>query len=152
MSLILKISLASHVILGIIAIIFFYAVWLNLFKQKLNLKLLKFSSLTGLIAFLLSWLTGGYYYVVYYGNAVRPGIKGGQFPWAHTIVMEAKEHIFLFLPFLAAISFIVLWFFGQTIATDAKLKKGLLFINAVIAVIGTAIALSGIIISGAIRQ
>ncbi|MEK7146995.1 MAG: hypothetical protein AAB772_01930, partial [Patescibacteria group bacterium] len=80
MSLILKISLASHVILGIIAIIFFYAVWLNLFKQKLNLKLLKFSSLTGLIAFLLSWLTGGYYYVVYYGNAVRPGIKGGQFP------------------------------------------------------------------------
>src|SRR3989338_3609359 len=55
------------------------------------------AALLGIVGFLGSWIAGGYYYVVTYGPLVKPIIKGGSAPWAHAIVMEAKEHIFLFL-------------------------------------------------------
>lgn len=47
--------------------------------------------------FVASWIAGGYYYVVYYGSLVKPSIKSGSAPWAHSIFMEVKEHIFLFI-------------------------------------------------------
>src|SRR3989344_3382411 len=51
----------------------------------------------GVAAFVASWIAGGYYYVIYYGTLVKPVIKSGLAPWAHNIVMETKEHIFLFV-------------------------------------------------------
>ncbi|MBI2096914.1 MAG: hypothetical protein HYT40_02040, partial [Candidatus Sungbacteria bacterium] len=51
----------------------------------------------GVLAFIASWLAGGYYYVVYYGTLVKPVIKSGAASWAHNIIMETKEHIFLFV-------------------------------------------------------
>lgn len=63
----------------------------------------------GVLGFLLSWLFGGYYYVVYYGTLVKPEIKAGVAPWVHSIVMETKEHIFLFvIPLVCTIFFLAL--------------------------------------------
>ena len=53
------------------------------------------------VALLAAWVSGGWYYVSEYGNAVKPIIKAGPLPWTHSIMMETKEHLFLFLPFLA---------------------------------------------------
>ncbi len=47
------------------------------------------------------WIVGGYNYRTAYGAEVRPVILAGPTPWAHLIVMEAKEHIFVFLPIIA---------------------------------------------------
>lgn len=152
MGLFLKINLAAHIILGIIGVIFFYVVWLNLLKSKINLKLLKYSSLGGLISFLTSWLTGGYYYYAYYSPVVRSIIKSGQYPWAHTIFTESKEHIFFFLPFLAIVSFSVFWLIGEKIENNNKLKRNLIMINGLITAIGIFIAVAGMLISGAVRQ
>jgi len=58
-----------------------------------------------LILFLTSWASGAYYYVIHYGKNVKPIIVAGSYPWAHTFFMEAKEHVFLIIPFLA----LVLW-------------------------------------------
>src|SRR3989338_1892171 len=63
----------------------------------------------GVAAFIASWLAGGYYYVVYYGTLVKPVIKSGVAPWVHNIVMETKEHIFLFvIPLAMTVLFITL--------------------------------------------
>src|SRR3989344_9313534 len=63
----------------------------------------------GVAAFAASWLAGGYYYVVYYGTLVKPVIQSGAAPWVHNIVMETKEHIFLFVvPLAMTVLFITL--------------------------------------------
>lgn len=65
-------------------------------------------SLIGLLLFVASWIVGGYYYVVTYGSAVKPVITASEFSWAHSIIMETKEHVFLFLPVLAVLVWLVL--------------------------------------------
>ncbi len=46
------------------------------------------------------WIVGGYNYLTNYGSQVKPIILAGPEPWAHSIVMEVKEHIFIFLPII----------------------------------------------------
>jgi len=60
-------------------------------------------SLAGLLLLVTSWIVGGYYYVTTYGGAVKPVIIGSEYAWAHSVVMEAKEHIFLLIPLMAAV-------------------------------------------------
>lgn len=50
----------------------------------------------GLFGFIASWFFGGFYYVNYYGGLVKLVIKSGAAPWAHSVFMETKEHIFCF--------------------------------------------------------
>ncbi|MBI2113230.1 MAG: hypothetical protein HYT50_01455 [Candidatus Wildermuthbacteria bacterium] len=57
----------------------------------------RMAAFIAVLGFLLSWMFGGYYYVVFYGTLVKPEIKAGVAPWVHSIVMETKEHIFLFV-------------------------------------------------------
>lgn len=55
------------------------------------------------LAAVLMWLTyvvGGYWYVTYYG-ADKAIIKAGPWPFAHSLFMESKEHLFLMLIMLA---------------------------------------------------
>lgn len=150
MNLFLKIILISHVFLGLLGVVAFYAVWMGLLKQKLSLKILRFASLTGLIAFILSWLNG-VYYVVYYSKIVRTIIKTGQYSWAHNIFMEAKEHIFLFVPFLSAVVFLILWFLGDKLENESNLKRSTVALTGLVTVLGIIITLSGLLISGAVR-
>lgn len=150
MSMLLKIILISHVFLGVLGVIAFYAVWMGLLKQKLSLKFLQFASLTGLISFVLSWLNG-VYYVIYYSKAVRAAIKAGQYSWAHTVFMESKEHIFLFVPFLSAVVFLTLWFLGDKLENEINLKRSTIMISGLVTVLGIIITLSGLLISGAVR-
>lgn len=150
MSDLLKFMLAAHVLLGIIGIIAFYAVWMGLLKRRLNLRFLKWSALVGFSAYILSWLTGGYYYVDYYGSNVKPVILAGSYPLAHIIATETKEHVFLFLPFLALVITLALWFYGGKTENE-KFKKTLAALAAVTTLLGAAIALAGVVISGAAR-
>ncbi|MCR4323230.1 MAG: hypothetical protein NUV61_04050 [Candidatus Azambacteria bacterium] len=147
----LKTLLSLHVILGVIGVIAFAGVWMNMLKRALPLKFLKWSSAIGFISFIASWFAGGYYYTVYYGKAAKPLIVKGQYPWAHALFMEAKEHIFLFLPFLAASLFIALLLLDKNAETEVPLKRALTWLAGVIVVLGIIMTLSGIIISGAVR-
>ena len=147
----LTFSLITHVILGIVAVAASYAVWLELLKKSPSLSFLKKSSLISFFSYLLSWLSGGYYYVVYYGDIQKPKIIAGAYPWAHKIFTEAKEHIFLFLPFTALALLLILWKAGGDLPQNELLRKWAVFLAATITVIGILIALAGIIISGATR-
>lgn len=46
------------------------------------------------------WIAGGYNYLTDYGSQVKPVILAVPEPWVHSIVMEVKEHIFIFLPII----------------------------------------------------
>lgn len=151
MSVLLQYLLIIHVFLGLLGIAAFYAALMVLLKplNPLKIKLLKIYSLAGFVSFILSWFSGGYYYVIYYGFAVRPLIKAGEYPWIHTVLMETKEHIFLFLPFFALAAAAGIYLFSGNLEQNPRIKKQIAFVCAIITIIGAAIALMGMAISGA---
>lgn len=104
----------------------------------------------GVLAFIASWLFGGYYYVVYYGSLVKPIIKNGAAPWVHNIMMETKEHIFLFIvPLAMTVFFIVL--LGKDDIERLKLRRITIWLCGAIAVLGLLIGIMGFMISAAAR-
>jgi len=99
----------------------------------------------GLLGFLGTWITGGYYYVKYYGSLVKPTILQGLAPWAHSIAMEAKEHVFLLLVPLAVVSILA------ARSQDPTLRRPALWLALLIAAIGLSIGAMGFAISAAAR-
>jgi hypothetical protein len=152
MTLLLQTSLVAHVILGVIGVAASYAVWLHGVKKIPPIKFLKISAGIAFFSFVFSWIAGAYYYVVYYGTAVKPIIKAGAFPWAHNFVMEMKEHVFLLLPFLSFVVFGILLVFGELLGKEENipLKRALSFLSGMVVLLGFLIAVSGIVISGAV--
>lgn len=148
MSSLFAITLIGHVILGIIGVMASYVVLLNLLKKTLSLRTLEYAALTACVSYILSWFAGGYYYVFYYGSNVKPVIKEGAYPWAHLVLMEAKEHIFLFLPFATLVLYLAIKYYNSDLDTDATKKRNIIVLSAVITIIATLITLSGILITG----
>ena len=79
-------------------------------------------------------------------------ILAGAYPWVHKIVMEAKEHIFLFIPFMTLVVMIGIFAAPDAILGDRPIKKSLAWLSAFVFVLGALIALAGVAISGAARQ
>lgn len=151
MTTLLQFSLVAHVILGVVGVAALYLVLLNMLKKEPSLPMLKWASLVSFLAIVASWVSGGYYYVVYYGEKVKPIIVGGAYPWAHKIMTETKEHIFLFLPFAALALVILVWLLGDTLKTDDRLRRAAVFLAGAATAVGVVITLSGVLISGAVR-
>jgi len=146
-----KILLVSHVIAGLLAIIASYAVWMGLLKRELSAKFLTRTSWFAAVMIWVSWLAGGYYYWAYYGQSVKTVIIQGRYAWAHSVFMESKEHVFLFLPFLYLVLAIVISGFSDRLTAQPDLKKQLALLAAINAILGIIITLSGVVISGAVR-
>lgn len=104
----------------------------------------------GVLGYLVSWLIGGYYYVKFYGSLVKPGVIAGNAPWAHEIVMEVKEHIFLFLLPLALTIFFFA-FFSRDALDGGRLRKPFRNLVMLTALLGLLIGAMGFIISAAAR-
>ena len=84
----------SHVLLGVLGIMFAVAVYMDTSNvNEGNIARIKKLSLAVAVLLVLSYLIGGYWYVVFYGHD-RDIIKAGQWPWAHNYLMEVKEHVF----------------------------------------------------------
>lgn len=145
------IFLILHVILGLISVICSYAILLQLLRKNTSLSFLKKASLLNLISIWGSWLAGGYYYVLYYGPQVKPMIMKGAYTWAHTIFMEAKEHIFLMMPFVAIVFCALVFLLKDNLLANEKLKARTAALAAIFTILGTIMALSGVLISGGAR-
>lgn len=144
-------NLIAHIVLGLIGVIAFYAAWMILLKEKSALKWPKILSLVGALSFWGSWITGGYYYVKFYGKAVKPIILSGKYPWAHTVITESKEHIFLILPFLSIAVFLLLWMLEKKIQNDEGVKKWAAYLSGLIFALSAIIAFAGVAISSAVK-
>ncbi len=141
-------TLITHVIAGVIGVMTLYAILMNLFKRKSSIRFLKFASVTAFVSYLMSWFSGGYYYVLRYGPEVKPLIKGGDYPFVHSFFMETKEHLFLLLPILTFILMLVFFFREKEIVSGGKTKQALVYITVLSFVTALFITLSGILISG----
>ena len=148
MSSLFAMVLTTHIISGVVGVCASYAVLLFLLKRHVNRLSLAWSSFIAFFSYLVSWFSGGYYYVLYYGDNVKPIIKEGAYPWAHLVFMEAKEHLFLALPFSTLALYLVLFYASDRLETNPDLKKSLIILSVTITAIATIITLSGIIISG----
>lgn len=104
----------------------------------------------GTAAFAASWIAGGYYYVVYYGTLVRPVIKSGMAPWAHNIIMETKEHIFLFI-IPVAVTVLLLTLLTKKDVERLGLKRLTGRLSLTVVILGLLIGAMGFVISAAAR-
>ncbi len=137
--------LIGHILFGLIGIFASLGVVLALVGRVYNHKLALCSSATAFVTYMLSWFLGGWYYITFYGSVVKPVIKEGPYPWAHLIVMESKEHIFLMLPILTAVLTLAIYL-GRG---RGKAVAALAILTAIIAVF---ILVTGIVISGAVQR
>ena len=109
-----------------------------------------FTALIGVVAFVGSWLAGGYYYVIYYGVLVKPVIKSGVAPWVHNIIMETKEHIFLFvIPLSITVFFIT--FLEKEEMERLRIRRFAIWLSGIVAGLGLLIGAMGFVISAAAR-
>jgi hypothetical protein len=141
-----------HAFLGEFAVFAFFFVFVALFNPSpKHVKWIERIALLGVIFLFLSWVAGGYYYVTIYGPEVKPLIKEGPQPWAHSIFTEVKEHVFLFLPFLGLMALFLLRSAGDSILKDAKSRRAVQLLSLMIVLIGLSMAGMGYIISTGAR-
>lgn len=140
--------LATHVFAGVIGVIATFLVVLTLLKSTPNIKKLRVTSFLATLSYFISWFSGGYYYWKYYGDNVKPIIKDGDYAWAHSIVMEAKEHVFLLLPVMALVIMSFAYFSSGRLLSDSEFKSSVTFFSIVALVLAVLITLSGMIITG----
>ncbi|RMD45642.1 hypothetical protein D6829_01715 [Candidatus Pacearchaeota archaeon] len=143
-----------HAFLGEIGIVLFIWVFVEMLSPNKERAIrAKKVACWGLLMFVLSWIVGGIYYVNTYGPDIKPKIKAGPQKWAHGIFMETKEHIFLFLPFLAFVTFFMLNNFEKDLSKGKRedVRKGVLLLSGLIVALGFLIALMGYLISSGFR-
>ena len=145
MTTLLTVMLVVHVLFGVIGTMSAYVVWRELLRSQSRQSWLLWNSLVTWLTWLGAWLTGGYYYVVYYGAQVKPIIKAGQYDWAHSVVTEWKEHIFLFLPFLA----FVLWL--ELRSGQLTRRQSLVWLSGITWFLSLGVTAAGVLISGAVQ-
>ncbi len=143
-----------HAVLGELGIAAFLWVFVEMLKPTPSrLRRAKVAAFLGVVFFFASWIVGGYYYSNIYGAVVKPIIKEGPQPWAHLVFMEAKEHIFLFLPFISIFTYILIIRFQSHLRgdKDPRARKAILFLSLLILLIGALMAAMGYLISSGYR-
>ena len=139
-----NVLLLIHPALGGLAML--AALWV--FVDTLNVSeasLLRIKNISILCAVLM-WLTyiiGGYWYVVYYAPD-KAIIKAGPWPFAHGFFMETKEHVFLMLLLLA--TYLPIAASGNLVTSKAA-RKVVLWVAGLIVPISLSMEGSGAIIS-----
>lgn len=143
-----ELILMLHPTFGVLAMI--AAVWV--FAESLNASDTNYGrirSASALVAALM-WLTyivGGYWYVVYYGGD-KAIIKAGPWPFAHSFFMETKEHVFLMLLLLATFLPIVAW--GDIVRQTSR-RKVLLWTSALVILLSLAMEGAGAFINMGVK-
>ncbi len=145
---------AAHIALGELAILAFIWVILEVVVGPNGVGVLRAraAALLGSILMFGAWLLGGLYYVVHYGEQVKPVIKEGPWPWAHGIFMESKEHLFLFLPFLGITATALLWQHASRLREDRTMRFAVYTLTGVIVLIGILMSVMGYFISSGFRE
>ena len=103
-------------------------------------------------AFLVfAWIIGGFYYVEIYGLHVKPLIIASDAKWVHSIVMEVKEHVFLFLPILALLTAALLYKYDGELLENRDARLSIVLLAGLIFLLGFSIAGMGALISSGYR-
>jgi len=109
------------------------------------------ASVFGFAFLIFAWVVGGFYYVEIYGLHVKPLIKASDAQWVHSVVMEVKEHVFLFLPILAALNMALIYKYDQELLENRDASLSIVLVSGLIFLLGFTIAGMGALISSGYR-
>jgi len=145
---------AAHIALGEVGILAFVWVLMEVVQGPSGAGVLRIrgAALLGTGLFFAAWLAGGMYYVIEYGENIKPVIKEGPWPWAHGVFMETKEHIFLFLPFLALVATALVWQYGDRLRDDRAMRFAVYALGSVVILIGVLMTVMGYFVSSGFRE
>jgi hypothetical protein len=140
----------SHVLFGILGILFAVALFMDVLNaSERNFGRLKIMSWIILISMVLSFIVGGYWYVLYYSEH-RGIITAGPWPWAHTFFMEVKEHLFFTLLILCL--YLPIAVYDGLPLTTKNAKRLILGLCVLIVLLGLFMELSGGMIEQGIKM
>ena len=111
----------------------------------------QFAAVFGFAFLFFAWIVGGFYYVEVYGLHVKPLIIASDAKWVHSIVMEVKEHVFLFLPILATVTAALLYKYDGELTENRDARLSIVLLAGLIFLIGFSFAGMGALISSGYR-
>lgn len=128
-------------VLGILSALWVFVETLN--AREENARRIEKAAFLAALCMSVTWIVGGYWYVHFY-PVDRALILKGPWPWAHTLFMETKEHLFyitLILSFYLPIAA------RDKLYANAAARKMALCVAMLIVLTGLAIEGSGAIIN-----
>ncbi|MCP8686426.1 hypothetical protein [Marinobacterium sedimentorum] len=131
----------SFGVLAILASLWVFVEALNT-ESRVSAGRIRVASLACAVLMWLSYLVGGYWYVLFYG-ADKALINAGPWPFAHSFFMETKEHVFFTLLLLA--SYLPVAAFNLT--SNRAVRTLVLSVAGLIIVLGLAMEGAGAFIS-----
>jgi hypothetical protein len=140
----IQISVMVHVLFGVLGIMLALALLVYVLNvNEKNIPTIRRLSLWTAVSICLSYVIGGWWYVVHY-YPERDIIRAGAWKWAHTFFMEFKEHFFFALLFLSILLPIIAYRNDLMVPENRRL---LLIVTSLIVLIGLVVDGSGAIIS-----
>jgi hypothetical protein len=139
-----EILLLTHVIFGgfcVVGSIWVFVDALN--ASEANVARIRTVSVGVAIVMWLSYIIGGYWYLVFY-SVDKALILKGPWPFAHSFFMEMKEHVVMMLVLLA--TFLPIAAF-HNLAVNRAARKVVLWVAGLIVLIGFAMEGTGAIIA-----
>lgn len=142
-------GIGLHAVFGEIAAVLFLWTFVELYRgvDRTNANRVRYISLVALLSLVLAWIVGGNYYLTGYQQIKGTIVEGPQ-PWSHLVFMEAKEHIFLYLPVLAVLQTMVLRAEDEITGNS---RYALLVVTGLLVLIAFAMAGMGYLISSGFR-
>jgi predicted neutral ceramidase superfamily lipid hydrolase len=141
-----------HAIIAEIGLFAFLWVLVELLNPtETRIRRAKIAALIGVICLLTAWLAGGFYYVEVYGSHIKPVIKASEAKWVHSIVMEVKEHMFLFLPILAMLTVALLHKFDMELIKRKDAQVTIILLAGLVFLLGFSIVGMGAVIASGYR-
>ena len=148
----MHILVGLHAVLGEVGALAFLWVFVEMLSpNESRLNRARVVALLGVIFLLGAWFFGGFYYITEYGAAVKPIIKSGPVPWAHSVITETKEHVFLLLPFLAILTLGLLRRYKDEFIQKKNFRIAVLAISGLVVLVAFAMAGMGFLISSGFR-
>ena len=111
----------------------------------------KIAATFGVACLFTAWVVGGFYYVEVYGSQIKPTIKASDAKWVHSIVMEVKEHVFLFLPVLATLTAALIHKHDKELINERDARLTIVLLAGLIFLLGFSIAGMGVVIASGYR-
>ena len=142
---ILLLAHSTFGVLGTMAAAWVFVDTLN--AREENAGRIRAAALVAALCMSATWIAGGYWYVHFY-PLDRALILHGPWPFAHTVFMETKEHLFFITLIL---SFYLPIATSDKISANAIARKMVLWVAMLIVVSGLAVEGSGAIINHGVK-
>ncbi len=137
---ILLLAHAGFGVTGCLAAVWVFVETLN--AQPGNAARIRAAALVTALSMAGAWICGGYWYVHFY-PAEKTLILKGPWPFAHSLFMETKEHLFFLTAILA---FLLPVAAREKTYSNAAARKLVLSVAALVAITGLAVEGAGAVI------